>query len=471
MLLKYFYDEKLAQASYMVGCQASKEAVVIDPARNINPYIEEAKKHGMNIVGALETHIHADFVSGARELSENLQATLYISDEGNQDWKYKNIDHLSNCLLKDSDEFQIGNITFKAIHTPGHTPESISFILTDGGGKANSPMGIFTGDFVFVGDVGRPDLLEKTMGAKGATETGAHDMFESLKKFKNLPDFMQIWPGHGAGSACGKSLGAIPSSTVGYEKRFNWALKHTNRDAFVKDLLEGQPVPPNYFAMMKKVNKTGATLIKKLPRIKEITNVRELEEKIKAGAQIIDTRASSHFAKEHIEGTINLPFNASFVKWAGWLLDYKRPLYLLAKTKELEDIKNTLHSIGFDQIEAYMNVDRAIEETSACESYKNILPREAKDMLQSGTAHILDVRNLKEWEEEHIEGAQLITLSKVSDHVNEILSKRPIIVYCASGMRSAIAVSILQANGIKDIFNLTGGYISWKKENLILKLK
>jgi hydroxyacylglutathione hydrolase len=471
MLLKYFYDENLSQASYMVGCQASKEAVIVDPARNINPYVEEAKKQGMDIVGALETHIHADFVSGARELAENLHATLYISDEGSQDWKYKNINQLSHCLLKEGDQFHIGNITFKVIHTPGHTPESISFILTDGSTNIDSPMGIFTGDFVFVGDVGRPDLLEKATGAKGSAKLGAHDLFKSLNKFKDLPDFMQIWPGHGAGSACGKSLGSIPSSTVGYEKRFNWALQHTNSEAFVKELLEGQPDPPNYFAMMKQINKNGTILIEDLPEIKEITNISEIEEKIKNGAQVIDTRDSSQFAKEHIEGTINLPFNASFVNWAGWLLDYKRHIYLLTNKQDLDVIKDRLHSIGFDQIKSYMNVVKAIEETSIRESYQNILPSEAKDMVQNGTAQILDVRSLAEWEEGYIEGAYHMMLGTILKHINNIPSGRPLIVQCASGVRSAIGVSILQANGIKDVFNLTGGYTLWKKEYPELEIK
>lgn len=192
MLLKYFYDEQLAQASYMVGCQAAKEAVIVDPARDVEPYIEAAKQEGMKLVGALETHIHADFVAGSRELATRLGTTMYISDEGNSDWKYQNIDHLPHQLLKDGDEFKLGNLTFGVMHTPGHTPESISFTLTDV--NADEPMGIFTGDFVFVGDIGRPDLLEKAAGMEGTSEAGAYDMFDSLERFKALPDFIQVWP-------------------------------------------------------------------------------------------------------------------------------------------------------------------------------------------------------------------------------------------------------------------------------------
>jgi hydroxyacylglutathione hydrolase len=223
MLLRYFYDQKLAQASYFVGCQATGEALVIDPARHVEPYLATAEAEGMRLVAAAETHIHADFVSGARELAERTGATLYLSDAGDQDWKYLYADQYRHVPLRDGDTFCVGNIHFEVWHTPGHTPEHISFLMTDTAG-ANRPMGLFSGDFVFAGDVGRPDLLEKAAGIANTAETGARQMFHSLQRFKGLPDYLQLWPGHGAGSACGKALGAIPSSTIGYEKLFNWAL-------------------------------------------------------------------------------------------------------------------------------------------------------------------------------------------------------------------------------------------------------
>ncbi|MDA7027729.1 MBL fold metallo-hydrolase [Bacillus sp. CLL-7-23] len=464
MLLKYFYDEKLAQASYMVGCQVTKEAVVIDPARNITPYIEEAKRNGMEIVGALETHIHADFVSGARELAVTQKSCLYVSDEGNEHWKYENIDHLRHNLLKDGDEFQIGRLTFRVLHTPGHTPESISFLLTDGGGQADQPIGIFTGDFVFVGDVGRPDLLEKVAGAQGTAEKGAYQMFESLKMFRELPDYLQVWPAHGAGSACGKSLGAIPSSTVGYEKRFNWALQHTNCDVFVNALLDGQPEPPKYFAIMKRVNKVGIHLLGELPDIKKMTEIALLEERILNGVQVIDTRESVQFAQEHIEGTINIPFDSSFVNWTGWLVDYERPLDLLVKPEEIDEIKETLHSIGIDRIDYYMNVDEAIAAASRCESYQNIPPQEIDTIMKEKNAQLLDVRYLSEWNKGHIEGAKHMMLGTIADRIDEIALQYPVIVQCGSGIRSAIGASLLQANGIKDVYNMSGGYAQWKKD-------
>ena len=226
MLLRYFFDPKLAHASYMVGCQANGEALIVDPGRNIEVYLEAAEREGMRIVAVAETHIHADYVSGAREFAERIGVKLYVSDEGPAEWKYAFAPSYDHQLLKDGDQWKIGNILFEAIFTPGHTPEHMSYLVTDTAG-ASKPMGLFTGDFVFVGDVGRPDLLEKAAGVANTKEAGARDLYHSIQKLEKLPDYLQIWPSHGAGSACGKALGAIPSSTLGYERLF----------------LPGQPVP------------------------------------------------------------------------------------------------------------------------------------------------------------------------------------------------------------------------------------
>ena len=265
MLLKYFYDQALAHASYMVGCQQAKAAIVVDPGRDVDQYIEMAKREGLDLVAVAETHIHADYVSGARELADRVGAKLYVSDEGPAEWKYLYLEDYKHELLTDGDRFQIGKIQFEVLHTPGHTPESISFLLTDQGGGADKPMGIFTGDFVFVGSIGRPDLLEEAAGIAGTAEPGARDLFRSAERFKQLPGYLQVWPAHGAGSACGKGLGAIPSSTVGYERLFNPALQYDDEDAFVRYILADQPDAPKYFAVMKRVNKEGPRLIRELP--------------------------------------------------------------------------------------------------------------------------------------------------------------------------------------------------------------
>ncbi|WP_042352606.1 MBL fold metallo-hydrolase [Bacillus massiliigorillae] len=467
MLLRYFYDEKLAHASYLVGCQATGEAVIVDPMRNILPYIATAKAENVKIVGALETHIHADFVSGSRELANRFDATLYISDEGGEDWTYQNLDTIKHQLLKDGDVFKIGNLVFETMHTPGHTPESISFLLTDRGGKADKPMGIFSGDFVFVGDIGRPDLLEKAAGMTGTAEAGAKVMYHSVERFKELPDYLQVWPAHGAGSACGKALGAVPSSTVGYEKRFNWAMHYDNQQTFMDDLLNGQPEPPYYFAIMKHVNKVGIKLLKELPSLKTISSFKEVQALIEQGVQVIDTRQAGSFANAHIEGTINIPFNKSITNWAGWLVNYEQPLYLLTNPKHLDEILIALRSIGIDNVMGYGDITNILLNLPAqpsLESYDSVTPLQIAESVANGDVHVLDVRNQSEWNQGHIEGAQHIMIGTLIKRMNEIIDDKQIIVQCQSGVRSAIATSVLQAQGKKNCVNLLGGYNRWQKE-------
>src|SRR5688572_13755898 len=256
MFLQRFYDDQLAQASYLVGCSATGESLVVDPSRDVAQYIDAAAREGLRVTHVTETHIHADFVSGARELASRTGAQLLLSDEGDAEWKYRYAEDSRARLLYDGDSFHVGNIELEAMHTPGHTPEHLSFLVTDHPAGAG-PWGILTGDFVFVGDVGRPDLLERAAGYAGTMEAGARELQRSLERFRTLPDHLQVWPGHGAGSACGKSLGALASSTVGYERLANWGLAITNEEEFVRMVLAGQPEPPRYFAEMKRINKEG----------------------------------------------------------------------------------------------------------------------------------------------------------------------------------------------------------------------
>lgn len=256
MLLRQIYHEGLAQASYLIGCQATGEAIVIDPNRNIEQYLAAAQRAGLRITAVTETHIHADFVSGARELAARADARLYLSDMGPAEWKYAYAADAGASLLRDGDHLMVGNVRLEVRHTPGHTPEHITFLVTDTA-HACLPMGLVSGDFVFVGDVGRPDLLERAVGVSGTMEAAARQLFHSLQRFRELPDYLQVWPGHGAGSACGKALGAVPQSTVGYEKAINWAFDIRTEAAFVEAVLAGQPDPPPYFAQMKRVNKAG----------------------------------------------------------------------------------------------------------------------------------------------------------------------------------------------------------------------
>lgn len=463
MLLKYFYDSALAHASYLVGCQRTKTAVVVDPGRDVDPYLELAEREGLTLAAVAETHIHADYVSGARELAERVGAKLYVSDAGPAEWKYLYLDPYAHQLVKDGDSFMIGNIRFDVLHTPGHTPESISFLVTDQGGGANKPMGIFTGDFVFVGSIGRPDLLEEAAGIANTAEPGARDLFRSAERFKQLPDYLQVWPAHGAGSACGKGLGAVPSSTVGYEKLFNPALQFSDEEEFVRYILADQPEAPKYFAVMKRVNKAGPRVLGK-ERGPNRLEVSELEQAIRAGT-VIDLAAPPRYAAGHVPGTLNIPLHL-LAAWAGWLVDYDRPVYLIGEANQLAEAVRVLHKIGVDEIAGVFANDAVQASGLAAETYPVGTPTELAPAIQAGEVAVLDVRSEVEWQAGHIEQAQHQFLGRLPSHLDGLPRDKKIVMQCGSGARSAIGASLLQAAGIKNIVNLTGGYTAWKREGL-----
>ncbi len=471
MLLKYFYDPKIAHASYMVGCQRTGEALIIDPGRDIEPYLHEAEANDMRIIAAAETHIHADFVSGARELSACTGAKVVLSDEGDADWKYKNLDGFNHQLVKDGDVFMIGKVKLEVMHTPGHTPEHISFILTDMGGGADRPMGIFTGDFVFVGSIGRPDLLEKAAGIQGTAAAGALQMFNSVQRFKALPDYLQVWPAHGAGSACGKGLGAIPSSTVGYEKLFNPALAYDDAEEFVEYLLADQPEPPKYFAVMKQVNKVGPPVLHQMPRPEHLPASR-MPELIQSGALVIDTRSAGSFAGRHVPGTINIPADL-LSTWAGWFVDYKNPIYLIANSDHVAEAVRDLIYIGIDQVKGYFAttaIETLAEMGHKPQSYQVATADTLSDKILNGEVTLLDIRNQTEWDEGHIPGAKHLMLGYLMERADEVVNGMPIVVQCRTGSRSAIGASILQAKGAKEVINLQGGIRDWAAAGLPVEM-
>ncbi|HEX9660555.1 MAG TPA: MBL fold metallo-hydrolase, partial [Rhodothermales bacterium] len=364
MLFRQIFDPKLAQYAYLIGCQQTGEAILFDPERDIDRYVDLAEEEALRIVAVAETHIHADFLSGARELAERFRVRVYLSDEGDEAWKYEWIKEERKAggrydyvLLRDGDEFTVGNIRFTVLHTPGHTPEHLAYLVTDKGGGADEPMGIISGDFVFVGDLGRPDLLEQAAGLHGVQEPSARQLFRSLPRFTELGDYIQVWPAHGAGSTCGKSLGAVPQSTVGYEKRFNASLDaaRNGEEAFVGAILAGQPEPQMYFARMKRDNKLGAPVLGNLPSPRELSGS-ELIEAVRGGdSLIVDTRLDrpSFFAR-HVTGSLYAPFNKAFNTVIGSLVvDEGKPLILIIEAGDVDAAVRDLVRIGYDNVVAF----------------------------------------------------------------------------------------------------------------------
>lgn len=454
MFFQHVYDKSLAQASYLIGCQAKGVAIVIDAQRDMDVYLDIAAQNNLKITHIAETHIHADFLAGSRELAAVTGANLYLSDEGGPDWQYQ-FDHIG---LKHGDKINVGNLTLEVLHTPGHTPESISFLLTDNP-ATNEPIMIFTGDFVFVGDIGRPDLLEKAAGLIGTQEVGAKQMYESIQRFAELPPFVQVWPGHGAGSACGKALGAVPSSTVGYEKIRNWAFQYANdENGFTDYLLSGQPEPPKYFAMMKHLNKVNRPLLVEIPKHQELSAEQFLKA-IHDGIKVIDTRNKLDFSKGFIPGSINIQHNNSLSTWAGWILNYQEQFIIVADADEMEEITRKLMRIGLDNIYGFIShvdglgIELQTADVIDMATFKTYL---GKDDVQ-----IVDVRGLTEYQDGHIEGAENVFVGTLQNNLDKISKDKQVVIHCQSGDRATIAYSILRKNGYDDVKNYSGGMKEW----------
>ncbi len=468
MILKRFYDQNLAQASYLIGCAQTGEALVFDPNRDVEQYIVAAAAEGLTVAHVTETHIHADFVSGSRELAQQTGARLYLSDEGGRDWRYGYAAAAGAVLLRDGSSFNVGRVRIEAVHTPGHTPEHMSFLVTDTA-AATAPIGMITGDFVFVGDVGRPDLLEKAAKVAGTMDAAARTLFHSLQRFKGRPDYLQIWPGHGAGSACGKGLSAIPHSTVGYERLFNWAFSITDEEEFVRQVLAGQPEPPRYFAEMKRVNREGPRILNGFhhpPRLPPA----KLGDILRAGGQVIDTRTAAAYASGHIPGTLSIPLNKSFTTWAGWLVSYTTDVYLLlddrAESAALDEVVKDLAMIGLDRIAGAFGAS-ALETWSGEHGELATTPQMAVDdlalRLERDEVTVVDVRGHSEWVAGHIPGVRNIPLGLLAERSGELPRDRPLVIHCQGGGRSAIGASLLQGQGFENVANLTGGFSAWER--------
>ncbi len=453
MYFRQVTDERLAQYAYLVGCQRTGEALVIDPERDIDRYVEMAESEGLRVTAVTETHIHADFLSGSREFADRYGVTVYLSDEGGEGWQYGWADDPGKDirLVTDGDTFMVGNIEIRVVHTPGHTPEHVAFMITDRGGGADEPMGMVSGDFVFVGDLGRPDLLETAAGQVGAMEPAARRLYSSAQSFLSLPDYLQVWPGHGAGSACGKALGAVPDSTVGYERRFSPALHHVQagESDFVSFILDGQPEPPTYFARMKKWNRDGPPLLGQLPSPKEIS-ASDLERVIsQPDTVVVDTRADRRaFMASHLPGSLYAPLDKAFPTVVGSYVEPEQTIVLVAEPQDVSEAVESLVRIGLDRFAAWI---RPSALASATEMASTPVVTMA-DVARHGSdpdAVVLDVRGVVEFDQSHVPGALNVAHTRLAARLDDVPMDKLVYAYCRTGARAAGAASFLERSGRK----------------------
>ncbi len=466
MLLERFYNDLLAQASYLVADQNAHVAMVVDPNRDVDRYIDAAARDKLEIAYVAETHIHADFVSGARELAARTGARLLLSAEGGRDWQYKFAKSDGARLLRHGDRIDLGAVRIDVRHTPGHTPEHLCYVVTDAA-ASDRPVGMFSGDFIFVGDVGRPDLLERAANVAGTMDTLARELFQSLRATKDLPDYLQLWPGHGAGSACGKSLGALPSTTLGYERLASWAFNASSEDDFVGEALADQPEPPGYFATMKAINRDGPSPTPEQNELPELT-LGALDRALSTGEpRVVDVRSTADFAAGHIPRTLNLPMGSSFATWAGSLLSYDQDIVLLADDpKRIARARHALLLIGLDRVVG-SGSKRLRDAWQAKHGPLSTVRQVDVGHLSAGNhRRVLDVRRSTEWKEGHMPGAEHFYLGDLVARAGDLPRDTPIAVHCQGGTRSAIAASLLQAEGFTNVANVTGGIQAWTAAGL-----
>lgn len=470
MFFKQVFDPKIAQYSYLVGCQATGEALVIDPLRDIDQYDKIAQAEGLKVTAAADTHIHADYISGLREYAER-GIKVYASDEGTEEWKYEwllNSNKYNYQLLKHGDKFHVGNIEVEAVHTPGHTPEHLIYAVTDKGGGSEEPMGLATGDFIFVGDLGRPDLLESAAGQEGVMEPSAKELYNTLQSIKEYPDHLQIWPGHGAGSACGKALGAVPQTTLGYERRHNPGL--TNADSernFVNFILEGQPEPPMYFARMKRDNKEGPQVLnEQLPKPEKLTAEDLAKKAADKSNAVVDARPRDQYAEAHIPGSLLSPLNKAFNTIIGSFVGEDEDLYLIIDEDKKEEAIRDLIRIGLDRIKGYITPEQFEEyrqKGGATDSLKVKTFETAKEDLEKEDVAVVDVRKYADHKEEHIPESINAADSRLPEYLSRIPSDKQLYVHCTAGGRSAVSAAYLKREGYENLVLIDDHFTNWKE--------
>jgi hydroxyacylglutathione hydrolase len=463
MILKQYYLGCLSQASYLIGDETTGDAVLIDPRRDVDLYLEEAKQLGVKIRHVLLTHFHADFVSGHLELRKATGADIRMGKKANPEYPF--------VPMQDGDVLEIGRHRIRVLETPGHTPESVCYLLFETALKNSEPSAIFTGDTLFIGDVGRPDL----MASEGVSaETLARQLYDSIReKILPLPDAVIIYPGHGAGSMCGKNLSAETSSPLGDERRLNPMLRpDLSRDAFVAMVTADQPAAPAYFAYDAWYNRQDrVTLDENLARVVVplgFDNVRQFQ---KEGAQLLDTRDPNDYAKRHLVGSINIGLEGTFATWAGTLLDREKPVVLIAEPGHEKEAALRLGRIGFDKVLGFLpkGPDAPGIPAEAMRSVERVTAAElAKLMSSTKPPLVLDVRGPGEREALHLAGSLHIPLPELGRRFSEVPKGREIVVHCAGGYRSSMAASMLRNQGFTPVEDLIGGIRAWEDEGLPL---
>ena len=444
MKIEQLYTNCLAEAAYYI--ESEGEAAIIDPIRETAPYTEKIKARGTKLKYVFETHFHADFVSGHIDLAKKTEAEIVFGPLANTNYKVKN--------AKDGEIFSVGKIKIKVLHTPGHTPESCCYLLFDENGKEHC---IFTGDTLFIGDVGRPDLLDGKM----TKEELASMMYDSLNnKIKTLPDEVIIYPAHGAGSSCGKSISKETSDTLGRQKKINYALQNMSRQDFIKTVTDGLSAPPPYFFKDAMINKNGyESLDEVMVRNMKELSAEAVKKEIAGGALVLDTRAPGSFEKGFIKGAINIGLGGTYAVWIGTLIDINRPLvFVTEEGKEQESILRAAR-VGYENVMGFLKggINSWIKAGNKLDTVKSITPQEFADKIKIGKENILDVRKPFEYETAHVKNAELLELAVLPGSMNKLDKQKDYLIYCASGNRSMVAASILKANGFVNISNVYGG--------------
>ena len=446
-MFQRFYDEGLAQASFLVGCDRTKQAAVIDPRRDASIYVEAARQAGLTIAAAVETHVHADFVSGARELA-SIGARVFAGPGAGLAFDHHEV--------RDGETLALGDLTLTFLHTPGHTFEHVAVAA---GGPGQSPR-VFTGDLLFVGGVGRPDLV-----GEAQTRALAADLFASLQRVMRMDPDVEVHPGHGAGSLCGAGIGSEPSSTIGRESAQNPMLRYTDREAFVAAVLADLPGRPAYFARMKRVNQEGPELLglaagpRRLPAIRPAAAAALAAD----GAILIDLRQADAFAAGHPDGAVNLGSGSKIGYWSGWVLPPDTPLLLIGgEAAQAQDAAVQLLRVGFDRIEGV--VDGGFDAWAAAGLPSAAIAQMAADDLRSGARRtlVLDVRSAREWQSAHVPGSINIPVGELPDRMEELPSGAAIATICEGGYRSSLAASLLAREGLTGVVNVTGGMAAYR---------